>query len=192
MGGRGNRRPGTHLRQGEERPMSRDAGNLIQIANDLQLKAEAQRDAHYRASDHLRVGHYVIGIFLICLSAVVSGSVLRASEENSGDPISLAAGVLAILVVILTSIQTTFKLGERGEQHRTAASGFGKVARKLEVLANRPHSETEKAWDDLCTIESEFDGVEASAPGFLTWTYNRAKEKAKKEAKEAKKAVRLE
>ena len=157
--------------------MGADTQGLIKTASKLCDKANAQRGAHYAASDHLRVGHYIIGVLLIVLSAIVSGSVLQASDGDPSQTLTIASGAMAVAVVILTSVQTTFKLGERAEQHRSAASGMGKVARKLQIFMNREHKDLEKAWKELIAIEEEFDAAEAGAPGFLTRTYDKAKKR---------------
>ena len=70
---------------------------------------------------------------LIIASALVSGSVLLATNSNLSKNMTLASGALSVLVVVPTSIQTTFKLGARGELHRSAAAGFGRNERELEI-----------------------------------------------------------
>jgi hypothetical protein len=161
-----------------EEAMSADKEKLLGVARALWVSAMAQRGAHYKASDHLRMWHYAIGFGLILFSAVVSGSVLQASDTNPSQALTLAAGALSIAVVVLTSVQTTFKLGERGEQHRTTAAAFGKIARKLDVFISRKHPDLEQSWDELRAINDEYDGVEAGAPGFLGGTYDDAHARA--------------
>ena len=161
--------------------MSDETEQMIGVAEELLEKVEAQRGAHYMASDHLRIWHYALGLLLIAASAVVSGSVLQASETNPSHDLTLTAGALSVFVVVLTAVQTTFKLGERGEQHRSAAAGFGKVARELTFFIKEPHPDLTQAWAELRALDEEIDGVEAGAPGFLSRTYDKAKKKAAKE-----------
>jgi hypothetical protein len=161
--------------------MDGDQSKLIGVAQHLKERVEAQRVAHYRAGDHLRVLHYTLGLLLILISALVSGSVLQASGDNPSQALTLTAGALSVAVVVLTSVQTTFKLGERSEQHRSAAVGFGGIARKLEVFVNRGHADIEAAWTELTAIEKEIDNVEAGAPGFHRRTYEAALEQVRAE-----------
>jgi Protein of unknown function (DUF4231) len=149
-------------------------GKVTHEAERLREKVASYRAAHFKAGDHLRIWHYILGLLLIVTSAVVSGSVLQATNGNPSKNLTLAAGILSIAVTILTSVQTTFKVGERGELHRSAADGFGRIERKLEVFIERPHPDADKAWDDLGGIANEISNVEAGAPGYLRWTYNRA------------------
>jgi hypothetical protein len=154
---------------------------LIETASRFRTKVDANRAAHFAASDHLRVAHYVLGFLLIVVSAIVSGSVLQATGENPSKTLTLTAGIISMIVVVLTSVQTTFKLGERGEQHRSAAVGLGKVSKNLEVFIHRPHSDIQNAWDELLAIVDEISKVEAGAPGFLRRTYDRAQKDVMKE-----------
>jgi hypothetical protein len=144
---------------------------LIEAAETFKVMVESYRKAHFKAGDHLRLWHYVLGFGLIVVSAVVSGSVLQSTGADPSRNLTLTAGILAIVVTVLTSIQTTFKLGERAELHRSAANGFGKIRNDLEMFIDRPHLEIEKAWDELETIVSEIASVEAGAPGYMRRTY---------------------
>jgi hypothetical protein len=116
------------------------------------------------ASRRPGVGHYILGFLLIVFSAVVSGSVLQETDGGPSGTLTLTAGALAIAVVVLTSVQTTFKLGERGEQHRSAAVGFGQLERKLDVFIHRPHPNLAEAWDELLKIADEITNVETGVP----------------------------
>lgn len=149
--------------------------DLLATAADLRAKIRAYRAAHFAASDHLRTMHYVLGFSLIITSAVVSSSVLQATHGNPSQTLTLVAGILSTIVVVLTAIQTTFKLGERGEAHRSAADGFGRVERQLEVFIHREHPDLAKAWDELNALSEEVGNVEAGAPGYLSRTYRNAR-----------------
>jgi len=159
---------------------------LIEEAKDIRDKVAAFRAAHFSAGDHLRVGHYILGFLLIVFSAVVSGSVLQAKDGDPSGTLTLTAGALAIAVVVLTSVQTTFKLGERGEQHRSAAVGFGQLERKLDVFIHRPHPDLAEAWDDLLKIADEITNVETGAPGYLKRTYRNARRDVMEELEAAR------
>ena len=88
---------------------------LIGEAERYKGKAASFRAAHFSAGDHLRIAHYVLGFLLILFSAVVSGSVLQATDGDPSGTLTLTAGALSIAVVVLTAVQTTFKLGQRGD-----------------------------------------------------------------------------
>lgn len=152
-----------------------------QTAERLKRKVGFYRAAHFRASDHLRIWHYVLGFLLIVLSAGVAGSVLQATEGDPSQALTLTAGALSVAVVALTSIQTTFKLGERGELHRSAAAGFGRIGRRLDVFIHRPHPDIAAAWEELLAIADEIGNVEAGAPGFLRQTYDGARDELLRE-----------
>ena len=157
----------------------------IDTAQDQKFKVGVYRTAHFLASDHLRIAHYILGVLLIAVSAVVSGSVLQATDGNPTSTQTLIAGSLATLVVILTAIQTTFKLGERGEQHKSAGAAFGEIERKLDIFIHQPHPDEEKAWEELRQLEDKITDVEAGAPGFLGHTYRAAEKKEEDELKSA-------
>ncbi len=158
--------------------------DLTRVAHDLQFKADVYRTVHYRASNHLRVTHYALGVLLIIVSAVVSGSVLQAGDGDPSTTLKVVAGTLSVSVVVLTAIQTTFKLGERSEQHRSAGAAFGRISRSLEVFIHRRHADDQVAWDELLKVGEEIANVEAGAPGFLQHSYEQAKRKVEAESTE--------
>lgn len=155
---------------------------LIDTAEELEHKVESYRAAHFAASDHLRLLHYVIGFLLILFSAVVSSSILQATNANPSRSLTLTAGALSIVIVVLTSIQTTFKLGERGEAHQSAADGFGRIGRRLRIFIDRDHPDLTKAWDELTALANEVGNVETGAPGFYRRTYNAARREVTNQA----------
>jgi SMODS and SLOG-associating 2TM effector domain family 4 len=158
---------------------------LISAAEDLRTKVRAYRGAHFAASDHLRVFHYVLGFALIAMSALVSGSVLQAADGNPSRSLTLTTGILSTLVVILTAIQTTFKLGERGEAHRSAADGFGRIDRKLELFVRGERRESTKGWDELAALSDEIGNVETGAPAYMRRTYRKALREVERGAEES-------
>jgi SMODS and SLOG-associating 2TM effector domain family 4 len=147
----------------------------------LWVKVAGYRNAHFKAGDHLRLWHYIIGVALIVVSAVVSGSILQASGDNPSRTLTLTAGILAIIVTILTSIQTTFKLNERAELHRSAGNAFGKLKNDLEIFRRRPIKDIDKGWEKLYTIVDDITKVEAGAPGYLKSTFDRANKELQRE-----------
>ena len=149
--------------------------DLIRAAEDLSTRIDAQRAAHFAASDRLGLIHYVLGFLLMALSAVVSGTVLQATNTKPSEALTITAGALGTAVVVLTSVQTTFKLGERAEQHRSAAAGFGRIQRRLEIFIHRNHPDVNSAWDELLAIAEDVGNVETGAPGFLRSSYERAR-----------------
>ena len=149
--------------------------DLIRAAEDLSTRIATQRAAHFAASDRLGLIHYVLGFLLISVSAVVSGTVLQATNGNPSEALTITAGALGAVVVVLTSVQTTFKLGERAEQHRSAAAGFGRIQRRLEIFIHRRHPDADRAWDELLAIAEDIGNVETGAPGFLRSSYERAR-----------------
>ena len=148
---------------------------LIDAAEELEHRVYSYRAAHFAASDHLRLLHYILGFLLILVSAVVSSSILQASNSDPSKSLTVTAGVLSIVIVVLTSIQTTFKLGERGEAHQSAADGFGRIERRLRIFVERDHPDLTKAWDELTAIANDVGNVETGAPGFYRRTYNAAR-----------------
>ena len=149
--------------------------DLIRAAEDLSTWIDTQRAAHFAASDRLGLVHYVLGFLVIAVSAVVSGTVLQATNSNPSEALTITAGALGTAVVVLTSVQTTFKLGERAEQHRSAAAGFGRIQRRLEIFSHRRHPDVDSAWDELLAIAEDIGNVESGAPGFLRSSYERAR-----------------
>ena len=157
---------------------------MIEAAKAFRTRVEAFRRAQFKAGDKLRTWHYIIGGILIVASAVVSWLVLQGAETDPSRSLTLAAGIFSTIVVALTAVQTTFRLGERAELHRSAANGFGKILDDLDLFIRRPYSDVDKAWDDLATIVATISGVEAGAPGYMTRTYRRAEKELEEELKD--------
>ena len=159
--------------------------DLVAEARTQRRTVAVYRRTHYTSSDHLRLIHYAVGFALILASAIVSGSVLQATGDNPSKTLTLTAGILSIIVVVLTAIQTTFKLGERGEQHRTVAAGLGECGRELDCLIASDPTDPDKAEKALSAILAKISDVEKGAPGYMGWTYRRAKEAVRREEEQA-------
>ncbi|MFN8121314.1 MAG: SLATT domain-containing protein [Thermoleophilia bacterium] len=155
-----------------------EAARLMEAAGWLEDRVALREGAHYRASDHLRLAHYVVGFLLIGLSAVVSSTILQGAQGNPSRTVKMAAGIMAVAVTILTAVQTTFKLGERGEQHRAAAAAYSRTRAELRLFRERTHRDLEASWAELTSIAGKMGDIDAGSPGFLRSTLERARDEA--------------
>jgi hypothetical protein len=153
----------------------------VDEAKGLRSDANCYRRTHYSASDHLRILHYALGTTLILVTAIVSGSILQATPDDPSKKLTLITGVLAIAAVVLTALQTTFKPAERGEQHRTTAAGLGDCRRELDGFIVIPPADLAKADEKLSTIRARISDLEQAGPGYMGWTYRRARKEVMRE-----------
>ena len=135
---------------------------IISIRRD---KAEILGGAHAMAADICARRYKLLAVPLVILSALVGvttlgGFVDFGPEHHTAKlAFDLTLCVLAVVVAILTGLQTLFDYSARSEKHATAARRLFALGRKWEVLfGSYPELE------DVVHLEQELDKIIDDAP----------------------------
>lgn len=115
---------------------------------------QSQRLNYVTGNIYLRY-HYIVGVISIILSAVVSSTFftqISYQAENyqmslkSNNVVAYIAGLLSILVGILSALQTFFRFSEKSEKYKSVSAKYGALRRRLEFLMTQ---------DDISKAELE-------------------------------------
>lgn len=98
--------------------------------------------------------HYLIGIFTIILSAIVSSTFFTQIQTMPAFVVYIA-GSVNILVAILSALQTFFRFSEKSEKYKSISAKYGAVRRQLELLMTQENiskAELERQLDAIREI----------------------------------------
>lgn len=88
--------------------------------------------SHYAAAVRAAKRNYYLGIPSIVLTALVGTSIFYAIDKSPNLYLQITAGMLSMVAVVLSSLQTFLKWSERAEKHREAGAKFGALLKELE------------------------------------------------------------
>jgi hypothetical protein len=136
-----------------------DAETLSKWRRTLRILHEG----HWEAARRYASWNLLLGSAAAVLSAAAGTSAFMSLLESSEHVGRVVAGVLGLLAAVMASVQTSYKAGERAEQHRTAAGKYGKLRHTMDkmLLEGLPADKTarDKELDDLV---ASWDDVDAS------------------------------
>lgn len=117
---------------------------------------------HYIASERYILINRFIGIPLVVSSTFVSAFLFFETDTFS-DELSFTMKVLSILVALLASLQTLMRPTEKAEAHRSCASKYGSLKRRIERFSAVEYTPDE--WAAFSKeIVIEWSGVADNAP----------------------------
>lgn len=104
------------------------------VLRDWHRRARESQWAHYEAERRLLRGHYLIGLPLIVLSAFTGTSIFASIATNPSRAFKTIVGFTALAGAILGALQTFLRSSDRAGAHRSAATDYSDLRRRLEVL----------------------------------------------------------
>ena len=106
---------------------------LEDLMHDWRRSTIRMQYCHFAAASKFRKLHMQIGVPLTITSIVV-GSSIFASPQTIPTTFQLIAGLLTMLVALLTALQTFLRFDARAEKHFAAACAFGALRWDLQQL----------------------------------------------------------
>jgi len=97
------------------------------------------------------------------LSAIVGTSVFSAMARPVSNAQLTATGLLSVLAALLTALHTFLDYPKRAQSHAEAATVFGALRRKLELLVVSG-SDHETTQEEMIAINSEWKLLDKTAP----------------------------
>lgn len=133
-------------------------------------RLNAAQTGHYIMSERYLWCNIFIAMPVVTLSAVVASFAFF--EASPGSAWALPLKILAIIVTVLSSLQILIRPSEKAEQHRTKASRYGCLKRKIETLSLKSNLDTE--WAHISKeLIYEWNSIAEDSP--LTPNYARKK-----------------
>jgi len=154
---------------------------VLQKASDYLALCITKDNAHYLAAERAFRWHKRLGIPLVVTATVVSTSLFATLARDSSFGWKLATGIVSIVAVVLSGVQTFLNFGERAPKHVAAAGGYSVQRRRLEhFLLKYDHDETTEedrktALAELQGIMDELDQLDRSSPLIPTDLYEEAR-----------------
>lgn len=128
-----------------------------QILSDWKSRCEIAQKGHYMTSESRIRWHYTIGILLIITAATLG--MLQLNVFSSWEYLSILKVVLGVVSTIFANIQVFFDFNTKAANHQIAATEYGKLKRKIEILLLFSHNrnidteltELRMNWDNIAT-----------------------------------------
>jgi hypothetical protein len=131
----------------------------------------AAQTAYYWQAERLWRWHYLLGVPMIFMSAVVGSSLFAEKGGGIGIPTAVTA-TLGGLTALLASLQTFLKLAETATRNTAAADWYAAIRRDIEALQALPRHLRGDVRVRLDAIRKDINkaGQNAPAIGERLWT----------------------
>jgi hypothetical protein len=118
--------------------------------------------AHMRASAWFGRMHFVLGVPVTVLAAVI-GTSLFADTGQLPPALRYFSALASIAVAVLSALQTFFNYPQRANQHAATAAKFGALRRRLETAVAFP-GDSKGLAEKAKAIQTEWAELEESMP----------------------------
>ena len=140
--------------------------NKKKLISDWHRRCRQSQRLNYTTGNLYMKYHYIIGVITIILSGIVSSTFFTqivqqqtAEQTKTSLAITYGAGVLSILVAILTALQTFFRFSEKSEKYKAISAKYGAVRRRLEQLMAKDDIDNEELERQLDNIRAVMDDL---------------------------------
>ncbi len=151
------------------------AGELKKVLEDWLIRATTAQFGHQRKADRNRLSSIALGIPTVIISTVVGTAAFAAINDQSGDGVKVAVGIVSVVAAVLASIQTYLGYTQLAERHRVAAVRYAALRRDIEVALANPSA------DEVGRIRREMDKIGAVGPQIGARAWNKSKNIAMEE-----------
>ncbi|TSD78966.1 SLATT domain-containing protein [Pseudomonas sp. KBS0710] len=137
---------------------------------EWEARLNAAQTGHFIMAERYLWWNFFIAMPLVTFSVIVVSFVFFQAPPE--DMWSISLKVAAIAVTILSSLQILIRPSEKAEQHRTKASRYGCLKRKIEMLSLKSNLTAE--WESTTKeLMHEWNSIAEDSP--LTPNYARKK-----------------
>jgi hypothetical protein len=172
----------TDARQSSEQVRAAGRDHRYADAETLSKWRRALRilhEGHWDAARWYESWNLYLGTAAAVLSAAAGTTAFMSLLNESERVGRVIAGVLSLFAALMASVQTSYKAGERAEQHRAAAGKYGKLRHTLDkmLLDGLPEDKTAKD-KQLNILIASWDDVDASTLPVPPKIYKRTTQEA--------------
>jgi len=141
--------------------------DLFEVVDGITLAlwsdATVSAEAHFFAADQWGGYHLLLGLIATTLSAAVGASIFSENEI-----LAVVAGVISLVLVVVTSLSTFLNPEKRSASHYTAGTSFRVVANKAEHLTSIDlklrEKDAKELADELRRLTDERDELTKNSP----------------------------
>ena len=164
----GERQPTT-----DERPASQTRDEVVREAKRIEEGLLYSSKGHFAASHFWSNFHLWIGIPMVVLSALAGATALSAI-----DPSHIVAGLLSIVVAVLSAVATFLNANERVSAHLSAGNSYDALMNKVRIFwaIDCWRDESEQVLTERLKYFSEQkDDLNRKCPQIPRWAYKKGK-----------------
>jgi hypothetical protein len=161
----------------DERPASKARDEIIREAKRLEESTLYSFKGHHQAARGWGNRHLWLGIPTVVISALI-GATAFSQYAKEYPWVGVAAGLLAILVAILSGVTTFLNPNDKESAHTIAAHGFDKLnndARMFWSIECWREVAEDVLTSNLRELVERKNELNSSSPQIPPWAYKRAK-----------------
>lgn len=151
-----------------ERPVSSTREEILKEAKRIEESALYSSKGHFAAAEFWTNFHLWIGIPTVVLAA--TGATFTFSDSYRTQ-----AGILALVVAVLSSLTTFLNPNERAGTHSTAGNNYNALRNKTRIFWTidcwREHAGDEMLTERLKDLSDEVNKLNQSHPQIPGWAY---------------------
>lgn len=110
------------------------AKDPMKLLNQWQRGIRISHVGHRRAAAVFARRARALGVGATVVSAIVGTTLFSSLTTSTDQRLIIVAAALSVVAVILTALQTFLNYGDLAAGHRTAATAFGDLRRRVEQL----------------------------------------------------------
>lgn len=156
-----------------EKTISATKEAIIAEAKRIEENCLYTAKGHFVAAQFWTNFHLWIGIPTVILAAVAGTAALAKFDKNN-----ILAGILSIVVVVLTAITTFLNPKERANAHLTSGNNYDSLLTKARVfwtIECREENSEQVLTEKLKNLSEQRDRLNRECPQVPTWAYKKAK-----------------
>ena len=157
----------------DERPISRPKQEIIREAKRIEESLLYSSKGHYAAARFWSTFHLWIGIPMVVITALAGATAFKTFDSNG-----VAAGIFALIGVVLSSLMTFLNPNEKESQHRIAGHNYDSLMSTIRLFWSvecwRTEDEAILA-DKLTQLSEKKSKLNQSSPQIPTFAYRTAK-----------------
>lgn len=131
-----------------------------ELVKEWEIRLTKAQVGHYLAAELFQKVHLIVGSALIILSSLVTAFLFINTENDVVLNLIITASIIS---TILAGIQTLIRPSEQSEIHRSKATSYGSLRRKIELHIALASTDVDYQLL-LNDIRSEWDGISGNSP----------------------------
>jgi hypothetical protein len=133
---------------------------------------------HYLAAERYAALNRRLGIPVVIITAVVGTTIFGTLNENPDLPWKILAGTISLGGAVLSALQTSLGYEQTAERHKTVATRYRAMKRRLELFSLKysaaQHYQRADAIAELETLNEELGKLASQSPNLPDACYDRA------------------
>jgi hypothetical protein len=119
---------------------------------------------NFMAAKHYSRLNILLGVPVVMVTSIAGSTMFATSGESDALALQYAAGALAILATVLSSLQTFLSYGEQAAKHKEAAVKYGTLRTELQVMLTSDIAALPDLDARIESLRVRWAGIDAESP----------------------------